>query len=549
MFHWICPECGREIPPAVLECPACNPQVKDNTDAVVRSVAAEAAVPAEAPVLSSAPEAVTRPAIASVERSPENSEAALLALTERVRALQTRSAGARVPAAAVAPVAPAEEASAVPSSGGVALAEPVAAVQAAPLPAAAATSSGGVALADRVPLPAVAPPGVERAAGAPPVNGNAAGARPPVATAQVTTQDIDGAMLALAEQVRVAQERQVEPTDGGLAELATAIGTAEPVQLVLIPMAAAPEASKPVSSHEENKQLAMQQPLALLAAPVALAEPEPKALAEPAPAVWLKAVPPSKTYAGNEPVAQPTAPPAPRKDRDASQPPSGSWLRLAPLQDYRRAAGEQMRPCAPMPRILTQDSGPRMTLPGPMLPPELQERKNLKVLTSSREKRQAAVPGWAVSVIVMVLLLAAGIGLVSYVLPSSHTADAKAPAAQSVEPDTTVAVEPAAAASHPLSSFVEVTGIRFIIDLNRKSEVHYLVVNHSGTDLTNMTVYVTIKAANAKPGQAPLCRFSFPLPGLAAFESKEMVSSIEKISRAVELPDWHDLRADVQIAQ
>ena len=25
MFHWICPECGREIAPPVRECPACDP--------------------------------------------------------------------------------------------------------------------------------------------------------------------------------------------------------------------------------------------------------------------------------------------------------------------------------------------------------------------------------------------------------------------------------------------------------------------------------------------------------------------------------------------
>src|SRR5579862_8849902 len=25
MFHWICPECGREIAPAVKECPGCDP--------------------------------------------------------------------------------------------------------------------------------------------------------------------------------------------------------------------------------------------------------------------------------------------------------------------------------------------------------------------------------------------------------------------------------------------------------------------------------------------------------------------------------------------
>src|SRR5580658_9088213 len=25
MFHWICPECGREIPPSVRECQVCDP--------------------------------------------------------------------------------------------------------------------------------------------------------------------------------------------------------------------------------------------------------------------------------------------------------------------------------------------------------------------------------------------------------------------------------------------------------------------------------------------------------------------------------------------
>src|SRR5580693_2555668 len=29
MFHWICPECGREIPPSVKECPACDPSAPD----------------------------------------------------------------------------------------------------------------------------------------------------------------------------------------------------------------------------------------------------------------------------------------------------------------------------------------------------------------------------------------------------------------------------------------------------------------------------------------------------------------------------------------
>src|SRR5271169_272460 len=49
MFHWICPECGCEIPPSAKECPACDP----------KSVTVAAEVPAAAapavPTLESAP--------------------------------------------------------------------------------------------------------------------------------------------------------------------------------------------------------------------------------------------------------------------------------------------------------------------------------------------------------------------------------------------------------------------------------------------------------------------------------------------------------------
>jgi hypothetical protein len=140
-------------------------------------------------------------------------------------------------------------------------------------------------------------------------------------------------------------------------------------------------------------------------------------------------------------------------------------------------------------------------------------------------------------------LLLAGAAVVFYLLPASHTtADAK-----------TAAPEPAAApvveSSHPLAQYVEVTGIRFVMDLNKKSEIQYLVVNHSGAELSDMTVFVTVRAANAKAGQPPLCRFSFRSTGLGPFESKEMTSPIEKMARPVALPDWHDLRAEVQIAQ
>ena len=69
MFHWICPECGREIPPAVTECPACDPKS-----------AAEAGRPAAA------------------VSHPESAPDLLLALAEQIRAAQIAPAATAVPA-------------------------------------------------------------------------------------------------------------------------------------------------------------------------------------------------------------------------------------------------------------------------------------------------------------------------------------------------------------------------------------------------------------------------------------------------------------------
>src|SRR5579863_1736840 len=50
MFHWICPECGREIAPTVRECPACDPKAVVAEPALVGVVEAPArALNVEAP--------------------------------------------------------------------------------------------------------------------------------------------------------------------------------------------------------------------------------------------------------------------------------------------------------------------------------------------------------------------------------------------------------------------------------------------------------------------------------------------------------------------
>jgi hypothetical protein len=416
-------------------------------------------------------------------------------------------------------------------------------------------------------------------------------------------------LLALAEQIRAAQaqransvapvpEPQVraavpEPaTAKGLSQLAAAVGIAEtPAEPAVeaVPVAPVPaEAVQPVqpAAAAETKT----QAVALLAppeaAPVDLVQsapaPEPQVTHVPQikPQVKPQTKPPTKppTESDNKPDTQNTAPAeapveqapieakrdtpavepltppvmkdmvvAPAEAPVADKPPSGSWLQLAPLQNYASAATKAIHPVAPPAQILSPDSGPRITLPGPALPPKLERlHEAAPVTVIGEEPKRAAkrsMPGWLISLMLMLGIPLAGAVVLIYFQPIGRSsADAKG-----AQEASTAAADPSP--SHPLSQSIEVTGFRILVDYNKKSEIHYLVVNHSTADLSDMTIYVTLRTANAKAGQPPLSRFSFRAPGLGPFESKEMTSPIEKLSRSVTLPDWQDLRAEVQIGQ
>ena len=81
--------------------------------------------------------------------------------------------------------------------------------------------------------------------------------------------------------------------------------------------------------------------------------------------------------------------------------------------------------------------------------------------------------------------------------------------------------------------------------------MRYLIVNHSSAGLGAVTIYVTLRSSDAKPGQPPLYRFSFRAPVLGPFESKEMAAipdkALDKLARST--ADWQNLRADIELAQ
>jgi hypothetical protein len=393
------------------------------------------------------------------------------------------------------------------------------------------------------------------------------------------------------EKPAAAAKSPVIPTmPAALADLASAIGidAAPAVEATreLVPAMAAPA---PMPAHQGQQAVALLpagEAVALLAPPALAPEPAiaPEVKPEPAafqgvaapqtipvpPAISALAVPADTPNTAGSPAASvaaappppasvvetPAVPPAPvapiqqAVEPSVERPPSGSWLNLAPLQNYKAATRQSLQPATLPSKIVAHDTGPRITLPGPTLPPELVSLQETGVVTvlgdpAKQKKTGRGMPGWAVSFLVMMALLVSGIIVVFYFSPISHSsADAK-PTPENVEVPTAAAPAPV---SHSLADMIEVTGFRILVDYNKKSEIHYLVVNHSSNELNDMTVYVTLHAAGAKPGQPPLCRFSFRAPALKAFEVKEMSASIEKLTRSVTLPDWQELRAEVQVA-
>jgi hypothetical protein len=222
------------------------------------------------------------------------------------------------------------------------------------------------------------------------------------------------------------------------------------------------------------------------------------------------------------------------------------------LQDYSAAAVRAIRPAAPQRQILTPDAGPRITLPGPALPRELNSlaEAGLRAVRAEAPRLSSrSARSWLVSAMVTVTLMGVLFIAMLYSQFRPATKPGEAPAAVEAAAPDPVDPPPVAPVSYSLSKAVEVTGFRLVSEANKKPEIHFLVVNHSAANLSNVTVYVTLRASAAKPGQAPLSRFSFRAPKLGPLESQELVSFPEKLPRTSGLPEWQDLRADIELSQ
>lgn len=154
------------------------------------------------------------------------------------------------------------------------------------------------------------------------------------------------------------------------------------------------------------------------------------------------------------------------------------------------------------------------------------------------------IPSWLMSIVFAIAFLGLFAGAywgVRHFSASGSQASASAP----------VSLEnpPAAGLTKPstLQKFVEVIGMRLIEDSKQKAQVRFIVVNHSGAEIADLAANVNVWARTAKSDEEAVGTFSFKLPSIGPYESKDLSAPLKTKLRVYELPDWQNLTAEVQI--
>lgn len=153
---------------------------------------------------------------------------------------------------------------------------------------------------------------------------------------------------------------------------------------------------------------------------------------------------------------------------------------------------------------------------------------------------QAGLPTWLLAILFGFAFVGVGAGVywaISYFRGGTQAASAplaSAPAKSQAKPN-------------PLQKYVEVSGIRFVETPKHETEARFVVVNHSGADITDLAGTVNILGRTAKSQEEAAGTFSFKMASLKPYESKEAVAPLTTKLKPYELPDWQNVSAEVQI--
>ena len=151
------------------------------------------------------------------------------------------------------------------------------------------------------------------------------------------------------------------------------------------------------------------------------------------------------------------------------------------------------------------------------------------------------LPTWLMTIVFALAFLGLGAGLY-WVVGYFRGRGTPAPSASVESP----AAKPGTK-TNPLQKYVEVSGVRFTEEGKKKVlSVKFVVVNHSGADISGLAGNVTVWGRTQKSEEDAAGTFSFQT-NLGPFESKELTAPLTTKLKVYELPDWQNVSADIQI--
>ena len=185
------------------------------------------------------------------------------------------------------------------------------------------------------------------------------------------------------------------------------------------------------------------------------------------------------------------------------------------------------------------------TMAGPCLPPELQNYIEAPAADYLRARKGIGIPTLVISFILATsFFVLAGNAVQRYFV--NHEAKAASVVQASSHAEAASPLAPSYG-QHPFARFVEVTGLRVVADPNHHSQVQYIVVNHSASQLSGMSLRITVRSTTQAAGSAPLFTVSAMVPSLGPHQSKEIRTDLDSQLHASAIPDWEYLKTDVQV--
>jgi len=100
--------------------------------------------------------------------------------------------------------------------------------------------------------------------------------------------------------------------------------------------------------------------------------------------------------------------------------------------------------------------------------------------------------------------------------------------------------------TNPLQKYIEVSGVRFVENSKKQTEVRFVLVNHSPADIGGLAGNVTIWARTQKSEEDAAGTFTFSTH-LSAWEAKDLSAPLKSKLKIYELPDWQNVSTDIQI--